>query len=64
MLLAIILARDDVGLAQGSGCGGGEKWSDSVDVLEVKALRGIADGLHMGFETKKIRIIPLHGLSN
>lgn len=54
----MILAGDDGRLAQGSDCGGGEKWSDSGDTLKVKAGE-IADGLYMGFETKEIRIISL-----
>lgn len=36
LLLVINMARDDGGLSQGSGCGGGEKQSDSGAVLEVK----------------------------
>lgn len=50
-------------MAQGNGCGRGEKWSDSEDTLKVKA-REVADGLYMGFETKEIRIIQLRDLSN
>lgn len=62
MTIAIILAGDDGGLAQGSGCRGDEKWSDSGNILEVEP-REFAHGLHVGFETKEIRIIQLFGLS-
>lgn len=59
----MILAGDDGGLAQGNGCGGGEKWSDSEDTLKVNT-REVADGLYIGFEMKEIRTIQLHDLSN
>lgn len=63
MTTAMILAGDDGGLAHGCGCGSGEKWSDLGDVLELEP-REFADGLHMGFETKEIRIIQFFGISN
>ena len=61
--VALILAGDDGGLADGSGCGGDEKWSDSGHILVVEPGE-VADGLHMEFETMEIRIIQLYGLSN
>lgn len=52
MTIVPLLARDDGGLADGSGCGGDEKWSDSGDILEVDPGE-VAHGLHMGFEMKR-----------
>lgn len=63
MTVALILAGDDGGLADGSGCGGDEKWSDSGHILEVDSGE-VAYGLHVELETKEIRIIQLYGLSN
>lgn len=47
--IAIIQARDDNGLDQGSG--GGEKWSYSACILKVESIE-FADGLNVGSERK------------
>lgn len=47
MTVVLILAGADGGLADGSGCGGDEKWSDSGAIVEVEP-GDVADGLHMG----------------
>ena len=50
MTVAVILAGHYGGLAHGCGCGGGAKWSDFGNILEVEP-KAFANRLHMGLET-------------
>ena len=61
--VALMLAGNDGGLADGNGYGGDENWSDSGDRLEVEPGE-TAGWLHIGFLMKELRIIQLYGLSN
>ena len=33
--IAVVLLKNDGGLDKGSSCGGGEKWSDSKDIVTL-----------------------------